>query len=162
MRTSAIRFLIRGPSAIRSAALRWAVTALAVAGAAFLVWSAVLHLQLWADGYRDIPSIGPLFLTGSVANIALALLVVAFRRLVLLVAGAGSLALTAGGLLLSVHVGLFGFKESLAVPDAVLSLYVEFIGTAVMLVGAVLLAVAPQAPRKEGQPGNPSRTSTRT
>jgi hypothetical protein len=162
MRTSVLRFLIRGPSAVRSTALRWTVTALAVAGAGLLVWSAVIHLQLWADGYRDIATIGPLFLIGSIADIVLALLVLVFRRLVVLVAGAGALALTGAGLLLSVYVGLFGFTESLSVPNARLSLYEEFAGAAVLLVAAGLLALAPQAPQKKGQPGNPSRTPTRT
>jgi hypothetical protein len=165
MRTSVLRFLIRGPSAVRSTALRWAVTLLALGGAAFLVWSAVIHLELWSDGYRDIATVGPLFLIASVADIILALLVVAFRRLVVLVAGAGSLAMTAGGLLLSAYAGFFGFNESLNVPYARLSLWVEFGGAAILLVGAALLALAPQAPQapqKKGQPGNPSRTPTRT
>jgi hypothetical protein len=162
MRTSVLRFLIRGPGAVRSPALRWAVTLLALGGAALLVWSAVIHLELWSDGYRDIATVGPLFLIASIADILLALLVVAFRRLVVLVAGAGSLAMTAGGLLLSVYGSFFGYTESLAVPYAKLSLWVEFGGAAVLLVGAALLAVAPQATRAAGKPGNPSRPRSRT
>jgi hypothetical protein len=42
--TRPVRFLLRGPAALRSAAVRWAVTILAVAGAVMLVWSAVIHL----------------------------------------------------------------------------------------------------------------------
>jgi hypothetical protein len=122
----------------------------------------VIHLELWSDGYRDIATVGPLFLIASIADIVLALLVVAFRRLVLLVAGAGSLAMTAGGLLLSAYAGFFGFTESLNVTYARLSLWVEFGGAAILLVAAGLLALAPQAPQKKGQPGNPSRTPTRT
>jgi hypothetical protein len=133
-------------------ALRWVITALAVAGAGLLVWSAVIHLELWSDGYRDIATVGPLFLIASIADLVL----------VLLVAGAGSLAMTAGGLLLSAYVGFFGFNESLNVTYARLSLWVEFGGAAILLIGAALLALAPQAPQKKGQPGNPSRTPTRT
>jgi hypothetical protein len=162
MRTSVPRFLTRGPSVVRPAALRWAVTLLALGGAALLVWSAVIHLELWSDGYRDIATVGPLFLAASVADIVLALLVVAFRRLVVLLAGAGSLASTGAGLLLSVHISLFGYKESLSVPYAMLSLWVEFAGAAVLLAGAVLLAVAPRSAQVAGGPGNPSRTSSRT
>ena len=91
---------------------------LAVAGAALLVWSGVIHLQLWSDGYRDISVIGPLFLIQGIASIALALPLVIFRRLVLLAAGAVMLAATAAGLLLSAGIGLFGYQESLAVPYA--------------------------------------------
>jgi hypothetical protein len=162
MRTSVLRFLTRGPSVVRPPALRWAVTLLALGGAAMLIWSAVIHLELWGDGYRDIATIGPLFLAASVADILLALLVVAFRRLVVLVAGAGSLVSTAVGLLLSAHLGLFGFTESLSVPYAMLSLWVEFAGAAILLAGAVPLVVAPQSAQVAGKPGNPSRTQSRT
>ena len=162
MRTTVLRFLIRGPSAVRSPVLRWAVTLLALGGAALLVWSAVIHLELWNDGYRDIATVGPLFLIASIADIVLALLVVAFRRLVVLVAGAGSLALTAGGLLLSAYASFFGYTESLSVPYAKLSLYVEFGGAVVLLAAAVLLAIAPRVTQAAGKPGNPSRTRSRT
>jgi hypothetical protein len=154
-----LRFLIRGPRTLRSLPARLALILVAAAGAALLVWSAVIHLELWADGYRDIPSIGPLFLAAGVADIILALLAVAFRLLIVLLAGAGSLAATAGGLLLSVHGGLLGYTESLAVPYATLSLYVEFTGAAVLLVGVAVLALAPAGQRPVGNPSPaPSRT----
>ena len=161
MMSRVVRFLLRGPGKLASPLARWAVTVLAIAGAVQLVWSAVIHIELWADGYRDIPSIGPLFLAASVANIVLALLVVAFRRLILLLAGAGALVAVAVGLLLTAHVGLFGYKESLNVSYAMLSLWVEFTGAAVLAVGAIVLALAKAAPA-EGQPGNPSRVQSRT
>jgi hypothetical protein len=160
--------LIKGPGALRSPVAHLAVSLLALAGAAMLVWSAVIHLELWADGYRDIPNIGPLFLAQGVGSIVLGLLVVVFRRLALLAAGAVALAATAVGLLVTVHVGLFGYRESLAVPYAMLSLQVEFTGAAVLLAGAVLLAVAPSAGAhdparpKPDDPGNPSRVRFRT
>jgi hypothetical protein len=157
-----LEFLIRGPGRLRSRPARLAVILLAVAGAALLAWSAVIHLELWDDGYRDIPDVGPLFLIASVADIILALLAVALRRLIVLLAGAGSLIATAGGLLLSAHGGLFGYTESLAVPYAMLSLYVEFTGAAVLLVGAALLAVAPVRPGKSEERSNPSHASSRT
>lgn len=157
-----LRFLIRGPGTVQSLAARLVVTLLAVAGAAMLVWSAVLHLELWGDGYRDIATIGPLFLAASVADIILALLTVVFRRLIVLLAGAGSLIATAGGLLLSAHVGLFGFTESLAVPYAMLSLWVEFTGAAVLLAGALVLALAPARRGKSEESSNPSHASSRT
>jgi hypothetical protein len=156
------RLLIRGPGALRPAWARLAVTLAALAGAALLAWSAVIHLELWSDGYRDIPTIGPLFLAASVADIILALAAVALRRLIVLLAGAGSLIATAGGLLLSVHGGLFGYTESLAVPYATLSLYVEVTGGAVLLIGTLLLAVAPARPAEPEERSNPSHASSRT
>jgi hypothetical protein len=145
MMSRVIRLVTRGPGALRSRAAQLAVSLLAVAGVAMLAWSAVIHLQLWADGYRDIPSIGPLFLAQGVGCIALGLVILVFRWLALLAAGAVTLAATAAGLLVSVHVGLLGYRESLAVPYAMLSLQVEFTGAAVLLAGAVLLAAAPVA-----------------
>ena len=60
-------------------------------------------------------------------------------RLVLMAAGAVTLAATAVGLLLRVYAGLFGYRETLAVPYAETSLVVEFTGAAVLLAAALLL-----------------------
>lgn len=141
-RQRAVGFLLRSPGALGSRAARGAVLVLAATGAGFLVWSAVIHLELWSDGYKDISVIGPLFLVQGIACIVLALAVVAFRWLVLLVAGAVAGVATAVGLLLSVNVGLFGYTESLAVPYATLSLAVEFTAAFVFLAAAVLLVLA--------------------
>ena len=146
------RLVLTGPAQLTSPLSRWAVTLLAVAGAALLVWSGVIHLQLWSDGYRDISVIGPLFLIQGIASIALALPLVVFRRLVLLAAGATLLAATAVGLLLSAGTGLFGYQESLAVPYAETSLAVEFTGAAVLMVAAMIALVASLANRRsQGQ-----------
>ncbi|HEY6314458.1 MAG TPA: hypothetical protein VIY52_27185 [Streptosporangiaceae bacterium] len=136
------RLLLSGPARLTSPVARWAVTLLAVAGAALLVWSGVIHLQLWSDGYRDISVIGPLFLLQGIASIALAVAVAAFRRLALLAAGAVLAAATAAGLLLSAGVGLFGYVESLAVPYAKTSLVVEFTGAAVLTAAAAIILAA--------------------
>jgi hypothetical protein len=138
---SIIPFLLRRPSALRSRAARWAVLALAATGAAFLVWSAVIHLELWGDGYSDISVIGPLFLAQGIGCIVLALAIVAFRSLALLAAGAVAGAATAVGLLLTVHVGLFGYTESLSVPYATLSLAVEFTAAFLLVLATGLLAL---------------------
>jgi len=53
-------------------------------------------------------------------------------------AGAALAAGTAGGLLLSTRVPLFGFQESLAADDAVLSLWLEGAATVVLLALAAL------------------------
>src|ERR1700678_3438858 len=147
--TSIIRFLLRGPSALESRTARWTVLALAAIGAAFLVWSAVIHLELWGDGYSDISVIGPLFLAQGIAAIILGVAIVAFRWLALLAAGAVAGAATAVGLLLSVYVGLFGYTESLSVPYATLSLAVEFTAAFVLLLATGLLALGRTRPRSE-------------
>jgi hypothetical protein len=153
------RLALNGPAQLASPLSRWAVTLLAVTGAALLVWSAVIHLQLWSDGYRSISVIGPLFLIQGIAGIALALALVVFRRLVLLAAGAILLAATAAGLLLSAGIGLFGYTESLAVPYAETSLVVEFTGAAVLVVAALILLVA--SLKLGGRSGNPFKRPAR-
>ena len=140
----AARLLARGPARMKSPSARWGVNVLAIAGAALMVWSGVIHLQLWSDGYRSISVIGPLFLIQGVGGIALAVVIAVFRRLVLMAAGAVMMAATAAGLLLSAGVGLFGFTESLAVPYAMSSLVVEFASAAVLAVAsAIVLAARP-------------------
>jgi hypothetical protein len=136
------QLLIRGPAAVSGPTARWSVNVLAVAGAALMVWSAVIHLQLWSDGYRDISVIGPLFLAQGIGAIVIAAFLAALRRLVLLVAGAVTLVATAVGLLLSVYISLFGYTESLAVPNAKSSLVVEFAGAAVLVAAAAILLIA--------------------
>jgi hypothetical protein len=157
-RESAIRFLLRRPGALNSRIARWTVLALAVTGAAFLVWSAVIHLMLWSDGYKDISVIGPLFLVQAIVCIVLALAIVALRWLALLAAGAVTGVATAAGLLLSVNVGLFGYTESLSVPYATLSLAVEFTAAFVLLVAACVLALAQPAPVASNSSPVPTRT----
>lgn len=131
-----------GPAEVRWRAGRWAVSILAVGGAAMLVWSGVIHVMLWADGYRGIPTIGPLFIIQGVGCIVIAVALAVCRRLALMAAGAVTLAATAVGLLLSVHVGLFGYQESLAVPYAVSSLFVEFAGAGLLVIGAAGIMAA--------------------
>jgi hypothetical protein len=140
-----IRFLLRRPNALQSRSARLIVLALAATGAAFLVWSAVIHLELWGDGYRDISVIGPLFLAQGIGAIILAVAIIAFRSLALLAAGAVTGAATAAGLLLTAHGGLFGYTESLAVPYATLSLAVEFTAAFVLLLATAVLALSPTA-----------------
>jgi hypothetical protein len=157
-RESVIRFLLRRPGALQSRIARWTVLVLAGIGAGFLVWSGVIHLMLWSDGYKDISVIGPLFLVQAIGCIILAVAIVAFRSLALIAAGAVAGVATAVGLLLTASVGLFGYVESLTVPYATLSLAVEFTAAFVLLVSACLLAFA-----KQGRvAGKPSPVQSRT
>ena len=138
----AAHLLARGPARMKSPSARWAVNVLAIAGAALMVWSGVIHLQLWSDGYRSISVIGPLFLIQGAGGIALAVVLAVLRRLAFLAAGAVMMAATAAGLLLSAGIGLFGFQESLAVPYAMSSLVVEFTGAAVLAAASALVLAA--------------------
>jgi hypothetical protein len=134
--------LLSGPGELRSLASRVAATAVIAVGAALLAISGVIHLYLWGKqyGYRDVPTIGPLFLIQGIATILIALLVIASRRVVALLVGAGTMAASVVALILAVEVGLFGFRDSWAAPYAKTSLYEETAGGVVLLAAAVWLA----------------------
>jgi hypothetical protein len=140
-RRTVTRFLTRGPSAMPRRSARVAVTAAMVAGAALVVATALIHLHLWAAGYRHIPTIGPLFLAQSIAGAVVAIGIAATRRLASALVGAAFQLATAGGLLLSATVGIFGFHDGLDAPWASASLVVEGAGAAVLLATATILAV---------------------
>ncbi|HEX3963333.1 MAG TPA: hypothetical protein VHZ03_42985 [Trebonia sp.] len=139
------------PAQIGSSALRWTVNVLAWVGAIGVLLSGLIHLKLWINGgYQGISVIGPLFLAQGIAGILLAAALGVFRRLWLVLAGAGYCVATAAGLLISVNFGLFGFKDSLLVPYATASLVEEFIGGGVLLVAAIVfLAGRPWRARSE-------------
>jgi hypothetical protein len=123
-----------------SATRRAMITLAMITGAALVAAASAIHLHLWATGYRAIPTIGPLFLVQGIVGAILAVVLAATRRLFAVVAAAGFMVATIGGLLLSVYVGLFGFMDSLAAPFAGLSLAVEGVGALMLAsVGVVVL-----------------------
>jgi len=74
----------------------WSTAILRLVGSGLLIATAAIHLDLYLTGYRTIPTIGWLFLLQVIAAFGLGLAVLAIpSRLVLL----------------SVWIGLFGFKE---------------------------------------------------
>jgi hypothetical protein len=132
-----LSYALIGPSG--SATRRAAITLGLVVGSALLASSGATHLHLWAMGYRTIPTIGPLFLLQGIAGVLLALLLLLWRRLLVVVAGAGFMVATIGGLLVSVNFGLFGFRDTFAAPYAGLSLVLESAGAVVLAVVGVVL-----------------------
>ena len=134
---------------------------LRLAGAALLAAVAVVHGRLWVDGYRSIDVIGPLFALDALLAVlgAVAVLLAPRRHLpAVALAGAALAAGTAGGLLLSTRVPLFGFQESLAAQDAVLSLVLEAAATVVLL---LLALAAPARDRDAGRRDARPRATSR-
>jgi predicted lipoprotein with Yx(FWY)xxD motif len=82
-----------------------------LAGAALLVASGAIHLDLYLTGYRTIPTIGWLFLLQVIAAFVLAAAIALTASPLAAAAGAGFAISTLGGYLLSLWVGLFGFTE---------------------------------------------------
>ena len=75
--------------------------------------SAIVHLQLWIEGFRSIPVIGPAFLLNAVGGAAIAVAVLVWRHWLPLAAAVAFGAGTLGAFLLSTTVGLFGVQERL-------------------------------------------------
>ena len=129
------------PGRSQPAAERWATNLLTLAGSLLVVGSAVIHYYLWASqGYRHIPTIGPLFIAQAVVGVVLAIATVALRNLLLVLAELGYAFSSAGGLIISVNFGLFGWQESMSAPYAGLALGVEFAAAAVLIPAALLLS----------------------
>jgi predicted lipoprotein with Yx(FWY)xxD motif len=95
----------------RRAGLNWPRLGLRLAGAGLLAVTGAIHLDLYLTGYRSIPVIGPLFLLQVIAAFGLAAAVLVSGSRLAALAGAGFVLSTLGGYLLSVSIGLFGFKE---------------------------------------------------
>jgi len=89
----------------------WPAIALRLVGPGLLVASGAIHLDLYLTGYRSIPTIGWLFLLQIIAAFALGLAAAALRSRLAAAAAAGFSLATLGGYILSVWIGLFGFKE---------------------------------------------------
>lgn len=125
------------------------------AGAGLLAWSAIIHLHLWSTGYRHIPTIGWLFLLQGIAGLMTAGAIAVSRHPVLMVAGALFAVGTIGGLLLSVHVGLFGFRDSLEAPFATQTLAIEA-AAALVLTGTAAIATNWNGVRRRSMAGSRS------
>ena len=82
-----------------------------IAGAALLIASGAIHLDLYLTGYRTIPTIGWLFLLQVIAAFALAVAIPLTGNWLAAAAGAGFAVSVLGGYLLSLWFGLFGFTE---------------------------------------------------
>jgi hypothetical protein len=123
---------------------------LRLASAALLLWIGYIHLHLWQEGYRQIPTDGPFFLLDAVVAALFAGALLAWPRPLAGLLAAGFTASTIGALVISLTVGLFGFKESISASFVMESLVIETI-TAVMLLGWTAL-VAARLPQDGAQP----------
>jgi predicted lipoprotein with Yx(FWY)xxD motif len=129
----------------------WAVTAgLRITGAGLLIAAAAIHLDLYLTGYRPIPVIGGLFLLQVIVGfLAGAVVLVTGSRLAAAVGAVFALA-TLGGYLLSVWIGLFGFKEVRTTAGIVAGV--------IEVAAFAALAMLAARPRPSGRPsGRPSR-----
>jgi predicted lipoprotein with Yx(FWY)xxD motif len=137
----------------------WLQIVLRVVGSGLLIATASIHLDLYLTGYRTIPTIGWLFLLQVIAAFALGLAVLVIPgRLVIpsrlaAAAGAGFALSTLGGYLLSIWIGLFGFKEVRTTAGIVAGI-VEVAAFAVL--AALVLAPVPVPVPQGGAAGAPA------
>jgi predicted lipoprotein with Yx(FWY)xxD motif len=89
----------------------WRLLGLRLAGAGLLFATGAIHLDLYLTGYRTVPTIGWLFLLQVIAAFGLGLAVLVLGLRLAAAAGALFALSTLGGYLLSIWVGLFGFRE---------------------------------------------------
>src|ERR1700689_1267717 len=118
-----------------------------IAGAALLIASASIHLDLYLTGYRSIPTIGWLFLLQVIAGYVLAVAIPATALRLAAAAGALFALGTLGGYLLSLKVGLFGFTEVRTTAGIVAGI----IDVAAFAALATALIAAPVAATPAGQ-----------
>jgi hypothetical protein len=135
-----------GPGAVRPAA-----ALLRLGCVALLAWIGYIHLHLWQEGYRHIPTNGPLFLLDAVAGFVLAAVLLTWPRPLAGLLAAGYTASTLGALIISLSVGLFGFRESISASFVTESLTIESI-TALGLISWTILVAALRPPTRRPRP----------
>jgi hypothetical protein len=132
----------RQTAARRSA--RWAAALLLRVGcAALLAWIGYIHLHLWLEGYRHIPTNGPLFLLDAASGFALAAALLAWPRPLAGLLSVGYTASTLGALLISLTVGLFGFRESISASYVTESLAIETVTALALITWTVMATIIP-------------------
>jgi hypothetical protein len=136
---------VRTPRPPSGRGRRAAALLLRLACAGLLAWIGYIHLSLWLEGYRQIPTNGPLFLLDAVAGFVLALALLVWPRPLAGLLAAGYTASTLGALVISLSVGLFGFRESISASHVVQSLVIETI-TVLALTGWTVLVAVPGRP----------------
>ena len=94
--------------------------------AAGVFLAAVVHLDLWVQGFRSISTIGPLFMLDFVAGMIIGLGVLVWRHWLPALAAAGFGAATVVAFWISVIHGLFGVKETTTGSSEILAEIAEY------------------------------------
>lgn len=127
--------------------------------AASVLLSAVVHLEIWAQGMRTVPIIGPGFLLNAVGGLVIALAVLLWDHAFPLLAAIAFGVATLGAYLTSITVGLFGVQETAGGTAATLAAVSEV--TAVLFAVVALLAER-GVRRRAGDPDAGAHTAARS
>jgi hypothetical protein len=140
---TAIKTMMERQSTSRGTAPVWT---LCLIGAALLVTSASVHIYYYNLIYKNIATIGNLFLVQIIASFILALALVLTRHVLVVLASAGLMAGTIIGFILVRAGTLFGFHLPFTSGLAAFVLVVE-IAAVVLLAATALIMIRPQAVR---------------
>jgi predicted lipoprotein with Yx(FWY)xxD motif len=121
-----------------------------------LIATGAIHLDLYQTGYRTIPTIGWLFLLQVITAFVLGAAVLVLGSRLAAAAGAGFALATLGGYLLSIWVGLLGFREVRTTAGIVAGV-IEVAAFAVLAALALTPATARQAARGTPRAGLAAR-----
>ncbi|MGN6380416.1 MAG: hypothetical protein ACTHNU_15800 [Gaiellales bacterium] len=116
-----------------------AVTARALT-AALVVATGAIHLYLYHLYFSAVPTIGRLFLVNFASSLVLGALILLRRGPWWGLIGAGFCLVTLGAFLVSVHWGLFGYRETLSGQWQERAAAVEVAGAVAGVVAALLAA----------------------
>ena len=137
---------------------------LRLAGAGLLVATAAIHLDLYLTGYNTLPTIGWLFLLQIIAAFVLALAVALTGSRLAAIGGALFGIATLGGYLLTLWVGLFGFREirtTAGVVAGIIEVATFLVLGAYALLPAAISGGSPVADRIDGKAGPALASSAR-
>lgn len=106
--------------------------------AAAVLLSAVVHLDLYEEGFRDLATIGPLFMLNFIGGVVIGTVIVVWRHWLPVFLGAGFGAVTVAAYWVSVVHGLFGVKEVTGGWSEILASVAEYVAV-VLGLGAMAL-----------------------
>jgi hypothetical protein len=113
--------------------------------AAGVFLAAVVHLDLWVQGFRSIATIGPLFMLDFVAGMIIGVGVLVWRHWLPALAAAGFGAATVIAFWISVIHGLFGVKETTGGSSEILAEIAEYTAVAFGLAVVLMLLWQPKS-----------------
>lgn len=148
MSGSPFRTLSPSTSGRRNSQRAWMIVRFCAS--ALLATTGAIHLDLYLTGYETIPTIGWLFLLQFISAFALAIAVVVSARRIISVAGAGFLMSTLVGYLVSLRVGLFGFRE-VRTDAGIFAGVIDVVGF------ATLASITLRPSRRSNEPDEPIR-----
>jgi hypothetical protein len=114
--------------------------------AAGVFLAAVVHLDLWVEGFRSISTIGPLFMLDFVAGMIIGVGVLVWRHWLPALAAAGFGVATVIAFWISVVHGLFGVKETTSGSSEILAEIAEY-SAIVFGLAVVVMLLLPRHPR---------------